>query len=60
MRPLLHLLRTLGGDNRAATAVEYGLIAALIVIAAMGAIISVASVTKDMWNDVSEKVQSSH
>ena len=43
-------------DRKAATAVEYGLILALIVLAVMGALIALASTTTDMWNNVSTKV----
>lgn len=42
-------------DQRGATAVEYGLICALIVIAMLGALGSVAQETILMWNGVSEK-----
>lgn len=44
-------------DDRGATAVEYGLILALIFLAMVGAIRGVASSTIGMWNDVSDKVQ---
>lgn len=43
-------------DQRGATAVEYGLIAALIVIAMIASFQGVADVTINMWNDVSDKV----
>jgi pilus assembly protein Flp/PilA len=46
----------LGKDERAATAVEYGLILALIVLAMMAALQSVASTTINMWNNVSTQV----
>lgn len=42
-------------DQHGATAVEYGLICALIVIAMMGALGSVASESIAMWGKVSEK-----
>ena len=42
-------------DKRAATAVEYGLILALIFLAMVFSLQSVASVTTGMWNDVSNK-----
>lgn len=50
-------LAALFADRRAATAVEYGLIAAVIVIAMMASFIEVAAITKGMWNNVSTKVQ---
>ncbi|PQM28097.1 Flp family type IVb pilin [Sphingopyxis lindanitolerans] len=40
-------------STRAATAVEYGLILALIFIAAMGAMSAVGSSTITMWNKIS-------
>jgi len=43
-------------DRRGATAIEYGLIVALIVIAMIGALTQLASVTTDMWSNVSSKV----
>ncbi len=45
----MRLLRS----TRAATAVEYGLILALVFLAAMGAISSVGTSTIGMWNNVS-------
>lgn len=50
---------TLLGDERAATAVEYGLIAALVVIAMLGALYQVAGVTTGMWGGVSDRVKTS-
>lgn len=50
------MLRKLVRSNSGATAVEYGLIVALIVIAAMGAIMSVADTTIGMWNGVAANV----
>jgi len=43
-------------DERAATAVEYGLILAMIFLAMVGALTVVAGTTTDMWNNVSEAV----
>ena len=48
----------LAGDRRGATAVEYGLIIALIVLAMLGALKQVASGTSGMWADINAKVQS--
>ncbi len=45
-------LKRIGSDNSGATAVEYGLIASLIVIASMGAFGSVANENARMWNTV--------
>ncbi len=43
-------------DRRGATAVEYGLIAALIVVAMITALKGVASSTSSLWNQVSNEV----
>ena len=43
-------------DERGATAVEYGLILALIFLAVVGAVAGVADVTIEMWGNVSEAV----
>jgi len=48
----------LGKDERGATAVEYGLILALIVLAMIGAVRQVASTTINMWGNVATQVQS--
>ena len=46
----------LARDRKGATAVEYGLILALVVLAMIGALIGLASATVGMWNDISSKV----
>jgi pilus assembly protein Flp/PilA len=56
MRALVDLIRSALRDNRAATAVEYGLIVALIVIAMVASLQGVANVTIGMWGNVSNKV----
>ncbi|HWT42584.1 MAG TPA: Flp family type IVb pilin [Sphingopyxis sp.] len=49
MRSFYRLMRS----TRAATAVEYGLILALIFLAAVTAVTNVANSTGNMWNKVS-------
>ncbi|MCA0209957.1 MAG: Flp family type IVb pilin [Proteobacteria bacterium] len=49
MRSFYRLMRS----TRAATAVEYGLILALIFLAAVTAMTNVANSTGNMWNKVS-------
>ena len=44
------------GDRRAATAIEYGLIVSLVVIAMIGAFTQVADVTTALWGNISTKV----
>ncbi|WP_184086415.1 Flp family type IVb pilin [Sphingomonas xinjiangensis] len=57
MRALLHTLSLLARNTKAATAIEYGLIIALVVIAMMAALVALGTVTTDIWNNVSNKVQ---
>jgi pilus assembly protein Flp/PilA len=54
MRPLLRIIK----DRRGATAVEYGLILALIFLAMVGALSQVAGTTTNMWNYVATEVTS--
>jgi pilus assembly protein Flp/PilA len=60
LKRLPRLIGRLAADVRAATAVEYGLVVTLIVIASIAALIQVAGTTGDIWNDVSNKVTSAH
>lgn len=43
-------------DTRGATAVEYGLILALIVLALMAALLEFARTSVEIWDNVAEKV----
>lgn len=54
-RALAATLR-LAADQRGATAVEYGLIVALVVIAMIASLAGVADETISMWNHVSDSV----
>lgn len=54
---MLNWVRKLGKNETGATAVEYGLIIALVVLAAMGAIVGLASTTIEMWSNVASKVE---
>ena len=60
MRAPARFIRALIGDQKGATAIEYGLILALVVIAMMMALFGLADVTTSMWRDVSDKVQAAH
>jgi pilus assembly protein Flp/PilA len=53
MTALARLLRNLAADERGATAVEYGLIVALIFLAILASINSVAAATTAMFNVIS-------
>ncbi len=55
-RPWRAVLR----DSDAATAIEYGLVVALIVITMLASLQGVANTTVGMWNNVSTKVQNAH
>ena len=53
-------LRRLLGNRKGGTAIEYGLIAALIVLTMVGAFIELANTTTNMWNNVNAKVVAAH
>ncbi|MBO9711603.1 Flp family type IVb pilin [Sphingomonas sp.] len=57
MRAFLSRAARLFRDPKGATAVEYGLILALIVLAIMGALLELGSITSGLWTNVSTKVQ---
>lgn len=50
------LLKILSVDDRGATAVEYGLICSLIVVAMIAALNNFADATVGMWNYISNNV----
>ena len=52
MRTFFNLVR----DDKGATAIEYGLIAALIAVAAIGAMSSVGTKLSSTFNNVSDKL----
>jgi pilus assembly protein Flp/PilA len=53
---MLELIRRINKCDQGATAVEYGLIVSLIVIAMIASLGNVANGTQAMWNSFSEKV----
>jgi pilus assembly protein Flp/PilA len=53
---LTTFLKHIGNENSGATAVEYGLIASLIVLAAVGGFQAVGNSNTTGWGAVSEKV----
>lgn len=57
MNAIRKLMRTLRANDRGATAVEYGLIAALIVVAMIGGLKSLGGGANGMWGKVSNIVQ---
>jgi len=52
---ILKIIAKLRSDRRGTSAVEYGVILAMIVFTIMLAIEGLATVTNDMWDDVSTK-----
>ena len=55
---VVQFLQRLERDERGATAVEYGLILALIFFALIGAVEAFGQETIEMWNKISSEVQS--
>jgi pilus assembly protein Flp/PilA len=53
----MNRIRRLGKDERGATAVEYGLILALIFLAMIGAVIAFGQQTISMWTYVAKEVE---
>lgn len=56
MHAIRKTLRMLGRDSRGATAIEYGLIAALIVIAMMGGLSTLGGGANGMWGKLGNEV----
>ncbi|MDJ0277773.1 Flp family type IVb pilin [Sphingomonas sp. 2R-10] len=56
MRSLVRVFRSLWQDRRGATAVEYGMILALVVLAVMTGIAALGKTTSDLWNGVTANV----
>ena len=57
MIAIRNYLRMLGADQRGATAIEYGLIAALIIIAMMGGLQALGGGTNGMWGKIKTQVE---
>ena len=53
---MLELIQRIQKCDQGATAVEYGLIVSLIIIAMMASLGTVANGTQAMWNNVSNEV----
>ena len=54
---MIHELIRMARDTRGATAIEYGLIAALIAVAAISAMSSVGGKLKNTFNNVSNNMK---
>lgn len=59
MKAIRKNLRKLGADRRGATAIEYGLIVALIVVAMIGGLTMLGGGTSGMWTKINNAMQSS-
>lgn len=57
MRALIAFLHALRRAERGATAVEYGLILALIVLGMLAALNGLGNTTSQLWRDVAHKVE---
>ena len=56
MNAIRYFLPRLRADTRGATAIEYGLIAALIVVAMMGGLAALGGGAGGMWTKISSNV----
>lgn len=56
---MLNIIKTVLRDRRAATAIEYGLIAALIAVAAIAAMQGLGNKLKTTFNNVSSNMKAS-
>ena len=56
MEAIRMILRKLRADQRGATAIEYGLIAALIVVAMMGGLSAMGGGSAGMWGKIQQNV----
>ena len=54
---LIKLIRRLAKNRRGGTAIEYGLIAALVVITMIAAFMEVADSTVGLWSNVNTKME---
>ena len=54
-RRLTHIA-TIALDRRAATSIEYGLIAVLVAVSMIGGLTQLGSSTTDLWNDLASRV----
>ena len=56
---MLDFIRRIQKCDQGATAVEYGLIVTLIIIAMMASLENVTNRTQDIWNKVSNEISTS-
>lgn len=56
-KAMLGKMRRFARDSRGATAVEYGLIATLVVVAMIASLQAMAGQTISIWNNIANRVQ---
>ena len=56
MQGLKRLARSFAGDTRGTTAIEYGLIAALVAVGALAAMSALGGGVSGSWNNTAQKV----
>jgi len=56
--PMRKLLKAIASDISGATAVEYGLILALVFLAMLAAVQNFGNASIGMWNNIADKVKS--
>lgn len=54
---MLKLFQRLAVDRKGGTAIEYGLIASVIVVALIASIIQLANTTTGIWGNVNSKIE---
>ncbi|QNQ11419.1 Flp family type IVb pilin [Sphingomonas alpina] len=54
---IMSAIKRLAGNRKGGTAIEYGLIAALVVITMIAAFVEVANTTTGMWGNVNNKME---
>ncbi|CUS46069.1 Flp family type IVb pilin [Sphingomonas sp. QA11] len=54
---LLNMIQKLVEDRKGGTAIEYGLIAALVVITMVASFVELANTTTGMWSNVNSKIE---
>jgi len=59
-KAFIRLGRSLAANRNGGTAIEYGLIAALIVVAMIASLKGLANTTSDMWNNVETEMRGAH
>jgi pilus assembly protein Flp/PilA len=57
---MLKLIRVLARDKKAATAIEYGLIAALVCLGMLVGLQALGTQTSGLWNNISTKVKNAN